>query len=66
MQKIFKPGEMLQQEEILGCFGTNASRFAQGIVRPGIGYVLNEKTSVWLGYGWIPAGRPYLAAVVME
>ncbi|WP_218141657.1 DUF2490 domain-containing protein [Nitrosomonas sp. Nm51] len=57
---------MLQQEEILGCFGTNASRFAQGIVRPGIGYVLNEKTSVWLGYGWIPAGRPYLAAVVME
>ena len=35
--------------------------FGQSIVRPGIGYALNDQTTVWAGYGWIrtsPARRP--------
>lgn len=44
-----------------GRFGNDASRFSQGIIRPGVGYALNEKTSIWLGYGWIPTSRPFAA-----
>ncbi len=42
-----------------GRFGNDSSRFAQGIIRPGVGYELNKKTSVWLGYGWFPTSRPF-------
>lgn len=44
-----------------GRFGDNSSRFSQSIVRPGIGYDLNEKTSVWVGYAWVPTSRPFAA-----
>lgn len=44
-----------------GRFGADATRFAQGIIRPGVGYQLNEKTSVWLGYAWIPTSKPFAA-----
>ena len=44
-----------------GRFGNDSSRFSQGIIRPGVGYALNEKTSVWLGYAWIPTSRPFAA-----
>lgn len=42
-----------------GRFGNDSSRFSQGIIRPGVGYVLNEKTSVWVGYAWIPTSFPF-------
>jgi len=42
-----------------GRFGNDTSRFSQGIIRPGVGYALNEKTTVWLGYAWIPTNRPF-------
>lgn len=42
-----------------GRFGNDSSRFSQGIIRPGVGYALNEKTSIWLGYAWIPTSRPF-------
>ena len=32
---------------------TDSGGFHQSIVRPGIGYKLNEQTSLWIGYGWI-------------
>jgi uncharacterized protein DUF2490 len=41
-----------------GRFGDYSSRFTQGLIRPGIGYALNEKTTVWLGYDWVPTSRP--------
>ena len=44
-----------------GRLGADASRFAQGIIRPGVGYALTEKTSIWLGYAWIPTSRPFAA-----
>lgn len=42
-----------------GRFGADATRFSQGIIRPGIGYALTEKTSVWLGYAWVPTSLPF-------
>ena len=42
-----------------GRFGNDSSRFSQGIIRPGVGYALNEKTTVWLGYAWIPTSLPF-------
>lgn len=42
-----------------GRFGNDASQFSQGIIRPGVGYMLNDKTSVWLGYAWIPTSQPF-------
>lgn len=42
-----------------GRFGNDASRFSQGIIRPGVGYAVNEKTTVWLGYAWIPTAQPF-------
>jgi hypothetical protein len=34
-------------------FFDDAGGFGQSIVRPGIGYALNECATVWTGYGWI-------------
>lgn len=42
-----------------GRFGNDSSRFSQGIIRPGIGYAINEKTTIWLGYAWIPTSFPF-------
>ena len=35
-------------------FSNDADGFTQGIVRPGLGYALNDTTTLWLGYAWIP------------
>lgn len=32
---------------------TDSGGFHQTIMRPGIGYALNDRTSIWMGYGWI-------------
>ncbi len=41
-----------------GRWGDNSSRFTQGLIRPGIGYAVNKKTTVWVGYDWVPTSRP--------
>jgi hypothetical protein len=36
--------------------------FGQSLIRPGVGYQLSEKLTVWTGYAWIhtsPQGRPF-------
>ncbi len=42
-----------------GRFGLNTSAFSQGMVRTGLGYKLNEQSSVWLGYAWVPTDEPF-------
>lgn len=44
--------------EIQPRFGDNNERLTQLIVRPAIGYTLNKRMSVWLGYGWTPSTFP--------
>lgn len=41
-----------------GRFGDHSTRFTQALIRPGIGYTINEKTTAWLGYDWVPTSRP--------
>ncbi len=41
-----------------GRFGDNSTRFTQALIRPGIGYAINDKVTVWLGYDWVPTSRP--------
>ncbi len=45
--------------EFQGRFGDNTSRFSQAIIRPGIGYVINNTTSVWLGYALVHTAEPF-------
>ena len=45
--------------EFQGRFGDNMSRFSQAIIRPGIGYVINNTTSVWLGYALVHTAEPF-------
>ena len=41
-----------------GRFGDNSSQFSQGLIRSGVGYQFSEKITAWLGYDWVPTGRP--------
>ncbi len=41
-----------------GRFGDNSTRFTQALIRPGLGYAINEKVTAWLGYDWVPTSRP--------
>ncbi|MDQ3267806.1 MAG: DUF2490 domain-containing protein [Pseudomonadota bacterium] len=45
--------------EFQGRFGDDTSRFSQAIIRPGIGYVLNNTTTAWLGYALVPTAAPF-------
>ena len=45
-----------------GRFGNDSSQFSQGIIRPGLGYSVTDKASVWLGYAWVPTSRPFALA----
>jgi hypothetical protein len=47
-------------------FGDNASRFSQGVVRPGIGYTLGSGWTVWLGYAYIRTEPPYATSTTTE
>lgn len=49
-----------------GRFGDNASHFSQALLRPGLGYQINEKTSIWAGYAWAPTDRPFVSRPVDE
>ncbi len=42
-----------------GRFGDDSSRFSQGIIRPGIGYAVNDETTIWVGYAWVPTDKPF-------
>ncbi|MDP1558675.1 MAG: DUF2490 domain-containing protein [Nitrosomonas sp.] len=42
-----------------GRFGNDASQFSQSLMRPGVGYAVNDKTTVWLGYAWAPTAQPF-------
>lgn len=42
-----------------GRFGNDTSLFSQGMLRTGLGYQLNQQTSVWLGYAWVPTDEPF-------
>lgn len=35
-------------------FGNDTSTLTQGLVRPGLGYAVNDKASLWLGYAYFP------------
>jgi hypothetical protein len=42
-----------------GRFGLNTSAFSQGMLRTGLGYQVNDQTSVWMGYAWVPTDEPF-------
>ena len=46
--------------------GDHNSRSSQRFVRPGLGYALNETTSIWLGYAWVYTGVPLTITPFME
>jgi len=47
-------------------FGEDISRLSQSIVRPGIGYQLDKKNSIWAGYAWIYTTEPFASDAVHE
>lgn len=40
-------------------FGDDSDRYSQGILRPGIGYALNERASLWVGYAYVQSDAPF-------
>lgn len=42
-----------------GRFGNDTSLFSQGLLRTGLGFAVNENTSAWLGYAWVPTDEPF-------
>jgi len=42
-----------------GRFGDDASSLSQLLLRPGIGYVLNNTSSLWIGYAYINTRFPF-------
>jgi hypothetical protein len=47
-------------------FGDDASRFSQGVLRPGIGYTLGRGWTVWGGYAYIRTDPPYSTSTTTE
>ena len=47
-------------------FGDDASRFSQGVLRPGIGYTLGRGWTVWGGYAYIRTDPPYATSTTTE
>ncbi|MCW5598948.1 MAG: DUF2490 domain-containing protein [Nitrosomonas sp.] len=42
-----------------GRFGMDSTQFSQSLIRPGIGYAINDKITVWAGYAWAPTSKPF-------
>jgi hypothetical protein len=42
-----------------GRFGDDTSRFSQSVIRLGLGYAINNKTSIWTGFAWAPTSKPF-------
>jgi hypothetical protein len=49
-----------------GRFGNNTSRFSQSVMRLGLGYAINSKTSVWTGFAWAPTSKPFTSTPFNE
>ncbi len=49
-----EPSKLRWWLDVQARFSNDADGFTQGLVRPAVGYALNDNTTVWLGYGWIP------------
>jgi len=47
-------------------FGDDASRFSQGVLRPGIGYAVGRGWTVWGGYAYIRTDPPYSTSTTNE
>jgi hypothetical protein len=47
-------------------YGDDASTFAQGIFRPGVGYSLSRAWTVWLGYAYNRTEPPYASTSTYE
>lgn len=45
--------------EGVGRFGNDISDLSQGMIRPGLGYSLSDKTSIWLGYAYVFTDAPF-------
>ncbi|CAE6495934.1 MAG TPA: DUF2490 domain-containing protein [Nitrosomonas nitrosa] len=41
-----------------GRFGNDSTQFTQSLIRPGIGYAINDKVTIWAGYAWAPTAEP--------
>jgi hypothetical protein len=52
--------------EFQGRFGDDTSRFSQAIIRPGVGYVISNTTSVWVGYAFVPTAEPFFKRTFNE
>ena len=52
-------GGLLFWLEAQGRFGNDATTLSQGILRPGLGYVLSPTASVWVGYAYVPTMEPF-------
>ena len=48
-----EPARLRWWLDVQARFSNEADGFGQSLVRPGIGYVINNQTSLWLGYAWI-------------
>ncbi|RUR12633.1 DUF2490 domain-containing protein [Legionella sp. km772] len=46
--------------------GDDSSRSTQRMLRPGVGYAINETTSLWMGSAWIYTGIPLTRAPFSE
>lgn len=44
-----------------GRFGQDMTTVSQGLLRPGLGYALSEKLSLWGGYAFIVTDQPFAA-----
>jgi hypothetical protein len=42
-----------------GRYGNDSTTLSQGILRAGIGYALNDHSSLWLGYAYVPTMEPF-------
>ena len=46
--------------------GDEASRFSQGVLRPGIGYTVGRGWTVWGGYAYVRTDPPYSTSTTTE
>ncbi|MGY6214669.1 DUF2490 domain-containing protein [Methylolobus aquaticus] len=42
-----------------GRYGNDSTTLSQGILRAGVGYALNDHSSLWLGYAYVPTMQPF-------
>lgn len=45
--------------EAQGRYGNDSTTLSQGILRSGLGYALDDHSSVWFGYAYVPTMEPF-------